>query len=154
MRERSRPLQIVSFDLGSTDMQEKKVGTQASLPRSITPRMHSTLRTSHFFNSFWTYTDSRNGMFLGALATVIELAGRGKKSMRSATPASRIYRVWRMLDEGRYCCFVVKEVPAGGAILNHPPRSLSSSLQKTEGESKSGLIEGQLLSRQIFGVRG
>lgn len=60
--------------------------------------------------------------------------------MTSATPASCIYLVCKTFEEGRYCCFVVKVVVFGGAMLNHPPLSLSSNLQNTEGESKFGLF--------------
>jgi hypothetical protein len=47
-----------------------------------------------------------------------------------------------MFDEGRYCCFVVKVMSAGGEMLKYPPLSLSSKRQKIEGESKSGLERG------------
>ena len=76
--------------------------------------------------------------------------GRGKKSTRSATPSSEIYRVDRMLDEGRYVCFVVKATFCGGEMLKNPPLSLSRSLQKTDGESNSGLGDRQ----QLWGEPG
>jgi hypothetical protein len=53
-----------------------------------------------------------------------------------------MYRVCRMFEEGRYCCFVVKAFSAGGQMLKYPPLSLSSRRQKIEGESKSGLESG------------
>jgi hypothetical protein len=53
-----------------------------------------------------------------------------------------------MLDEGRYVCFVVKATFCGGEMLKNPPLSLSSSLQKTDGESNSGLGDRQQLWRE------
>jgi hypothetical protein len=50
-----------------------------------------------------------------------------------------MYLVFRIFDEGRYCCFVVHSKPVGGQMLKWPPLSLSSSLQKTLGESNAGL---------------
>lgn len=103
------------------------------------PRMHSTLLTSHFFSSFMTSVASRKAPSLAVLVTTREFLGRGKKSTRSTTPSSMMYRVWRILEDGRYCCLVVKVLPCDGLILKKPPMSLSRRRQKTEGESKSGL---------------
>ena len=120
----------------------KRYGGTCSIPRSTTPRMHSTLRTSHFFNSSCTVTASRKGIFVAAfLVTSCVLLGRGKKSTKSTTPSSWMYRVCRIFVEGRYCCLVVYAISAGGEMLKYPPLSLSRSLQKMEGESKSGLEE-------------
>ena len=116
------------------------------VPRSTAPRMHSTLRTNHFFNSPWTAIASRNEDCFVAFVvfvTTCVLFGRGKKSTKSTTPSSWMYRVCRMFEEGRYCCLVVKALAAGGQMLKYPPLSLSSRRQKTEGESKSGLAKNQ-----------
>lgn len=109
------------------------------VPRSNSPRMHSTLLTSHFFNSSCTRTDSRKGICLGAFITTLLFFGLGKKSTKSTTPSSHMYLVFRIFEDGRYCCLVVHSKFAGGQMLKCPPLSLSSSLQKTLGESKSGL---------------
>lgn len=76
--------------------------------------------------------------------TTLLFFGLGKKSTKSTTPSSSMYRVCRMFDDGRYCCFVVHSRSRGGEILKCPPLSLSRSLQKTLGESKSGLRRGRL----------
>ena len=73
------------------------------------------------------------------LVKIFALFGRGKKSTTSATPSSWIYRVCRMDDDGRYCCFVVQLSSTGGEMLKYPPLSLSRRRQNTDGESKSGL---------------
>jgi len=57
-----------------------------------------------------------------------------------------MYRVWRIAQDGKYCCLAVVAVKSGGAILKYPPLSLSRSRQNTDGESKSGLgIQSQLM---------
>lgn len=109
------------------------------IPRVIEPRMHCTLRTSHFLSSSWTLVASRYALCLILLVMTFALLGRGKKSTRSTTPSSWMYRVCRMHDDGRYCCFVVQFKLLGGAMPKYPPLSLSKRRQKTEGESKSGL---------------
>ena len=54
-----------------------------------------------------------------------------------------------MAEDGRYCCFVVQDAGSRGAMLKYPPLFLSSSRQKTDGESKSGLRE--MVSQSVAG---
>lgn len=109
------------------------------LPIDRDPRMHSTLLTNHLLSSSWTLVASRKAPCLYPPVMTLALFGRGKKSTRSTTPSSWMYRVCRMHEEGRYCCFVVHPSSSGGAMLKYPPWSLSRSRQKIDGESKVGL---------------
>ena len=109
------------------------------IPISTNPLIHSTRLTSHFLSSSWTITVSRNGNCFCFDRTLVFL-GRGKKSIRSMAPSSWMYRVWRMFDDGRYCCLVVYWTPLFGVMLKYPPRSASRRRPNTVGESKSGLF--------------